>query len=70
MNLHSSPQADAEANQPIRVGKLGTTLLSQILLTSGMDVLGIAELDVNKSYANLEATGWPHHRYQAQLGFF
>ena len=71
MNLHRLLQARAETNRPIRVGLIGvgtfgTMFLSQVLHTSGIHVLGVADLDANKAYANLEATRWPRHRYQAQ----
>ena len=71
MNLHRLLQARAETNRPIRVslvgvGKFGTMFLSQVLHTSGIHILGIADLDADKGYGNLEATCWPRHRYQEQ----
>ncbi len=71
MNLYRLLQARAESDRPIRVGiigagKFGTMFLSQALHTPGIHVLGVADLDVNRAFANLAATNWPQHRYQAQ----
>ncbi len=70
MNLHRLLQARAEADRPVRVGligagKFGTMFLSQALHTPGIQVLGVADLDVERAMANLAATHWPRHRYQA-----
>jgi len=71
MNLHRLLQARAEAERPVRVGligagKFGTMFLSQALHTPGLHVLGVADLDPNRAHANLAATHWPRHRYQAR----
>ncbi|MEK9724475.1 MAG: SAF domain-containing protein [Rhodospirillaceae bacterium] len=71
MNLHRLLQARAEAGRPVRVGligagKFGTMFLSQALRTPGLHVLAVADLNVDKAKANLAATHWPKHRYEAR----
>lgn len=71
MNLHRLLQARAEDGRPVRVGligagKFGAMFLSQALHTPGIQVLGVADLDPGRAEANLAATHWPKHRYQAR----
>lgn len=70
MNLYAMLQARAEQGMPLRVGligagKFGTMFLSQALHTPGLHVLAIADLDVARARAQLQATGWPEEQYQA-----
>ncbi|MBT3659582.1 MAG: flagellar biosynthesis protein FlgA [Rhodospirillaceae bacterium] len=70
MNLHRLLQARAEAERPVRVGligagKFGSMFLSQALRTTGMHVLAIADLDVDRAKENLATLHWPRHRYEA-----
>lgn len=64
MNLHTLLQQRAEQDNPIRVGiigagKFGTMFISQVRLTPGMHVVGIAELDIEKARQACLRTGWP-----------
>jgi len=64
MNLYSLLRTRAENDQPIRVvvigaGKFGTMFLSQIRLTPGMHLLGVADLSVERAKTALAETGWP-----------
>jgi len=70
MNLYAMLQQRAEQDMPLRVGligagKFGAMFLSQALHTPGLHVLAIADLDIERSRAQLAATGWPPERYQA-----
>ncbi len=63
MNLHKLLRARAEAGNPVRVGligagKFGAMFLAQARLTTGMHVLGIADLDPERARASCRTTGW------------
>jgi len=69
MNLSRLLAARAEAGSPVRVGligagKFGTMFLAQARLTTGLHVLGIADLNVERAAANCRTTGWS----DAQIG--
>ena len=49
----------------IGAGKFGSMFLSQALMTPGLHVLGVADLDVERAKANLADTHWPPRRYDA-----
>jgi len=71
MNLHSLLQARAEDERPIRVviigaGKFGTMFLSQIRLTPGMHLLGVADLSIERANRALTETGWPKEQISAK----
>jgi predicted homoserine dehydrogenase-like protein len=64
MNLHRMLLERAEKGTPIRVGligagKFGTMFLAQALLTPGMHVLGIADLEVARAREACRRTHWP-----------
>jgi len=64
MNLHSLLLARAEDERPIRViiigaGKFGTMFLSQVRMTPGLHLLGVADLSVERANKALADTGWP-----------
>ncbi len=64
MNLYSLLQQREETNRPIRLGVIGagkfaSMFLSQVRLTPGMQLVGIAELDVEKAKQTCLKTGWP-----------
>lgn len=64
MNLSRLLAARAEAGAPVRAGligagKFGTMFLAQARLTTGLHVLGIADLDVARAHANCRGAGWP-----------
>ena len=56
MNLHRLMAERAEAGRPVGVGligagKFGTMFLTQARLTTGMQIVGIADLDVPHAHA-------------------
>ena len=58
MNLHSFLQQRAADDKPLRVriigaGKFGTMFLAQARITPGMQLIGIAELDQEKTAISL-----------------
>lgn len=70
MNLHRMLLERAEKGTPIRVGligagKFGTMFLAQALLTPGLHVLGIADLDVARARESCRRTHWPAERVAA-----
>ena len=70
MNLSRMLAARAEAGEPVRAGiigagKFGTMFLAQARLTSGLHVLGIADLDVAKAAANCRGAGWSDEQLAA-----
>ncbi|MDP6516871.1 MAG: flagellar biosynthesis protein FlgA [Alphaproteobacteria bacterium] len=63
MNLHRLLAARAEAANPVRVGligagKFGAMFLAQARRTTGLHILGIADLDVARARASCHETGW------------
>jgi len=67
MNLYPLLQQRARNETPIRIGVIGagkfsSMFLSQVRLTPGMQVVGIAELDPQKAIDACTKTGWPHDR--------
>lgn len=70
MNLSRMLAARAEAGTPVRAGlvgagKFGTMFLAQARLTTGLHVLGVADLDPARARANLRAAGWSGERFAA-----
>jgi predicted homoserine dehydrogenase-like protein len=70
MNLHHLLTARAEENRPVRVGligagKFGSMFLAQARTTTGVHVLGVAELDPDKARQAFTATGWPDDQVRA-----
>ncbi len=70
MNLHTQLAARAEAGNPVRVGligagKFGAMYLVQARRTTGIQVLGIADLDLDRARRTLAATGWAAEQYAA-----
>lgn len=64
MNLYRMLQERAGAGRPVRVGVIGagkfsSMFLSQVRLTPGMQLVGIAELDPDKARQACLRTGWP-----------
>lgn len=63
MNLYHLLQQRAADNRPVRVGVIGagkfsTMFLSQARLTPGMQVVGIAELDIQRARQACARAGW------------
>ncbi len=64
MNLSSMLKARAAEAKPIRVGqigagKFGTMFLSQVRLTAGMHLVGLADLAPQRAKDRLLEVGWP-----------
>ncbi len=63
MNFYTMLKKRAQENNPVKVGVIGagkfsSMFLSQARLTPGMQVVGIAELDVQRAFDALDITGW------------
>ena len=70
MNLHHLLMARAEENRPVRVGligagKFGSMFLAQARTTTGIHILGVAELDPDKALQAFIVTGWPDDQVRA-----
>ena len=70
MNLFSLLEARRELAGPIRVGVIGAGKFSSMFLTqalgsTGIHVVGVADIDVPKARGALNRTGWPEERYAA-----
>jgi predicted homoserine dehydrogenase-like protein len=71
VNLFSKLLEREAAGRPVTVGvigagKFGTMFLAQARLTRGMQVVGVADLDVARARAQLKTAGWPDGAYSAQ----
>jgi predicted homoserine dehydrogenase-like protein len=69
VNLSALLRQRAADGRPVRVGlvgagKFGTMFLAQARMTPGLQLLGIADLSVERARAALLRTGWP----EAQIG--
>ncbi|HEX6000960.1 MAG TPA: Gfo/Idh/MocA family oxidoreductase [Hyphomicrobiaceae bacterium] len=67
MNLSSLLRERATAGKPIRIaqigaGKFGTMFLSQVRLTSGMHLAGLADLMPARAKERLIGVGWPREQ--------
>src|SRR6516165_336387 len=63
MNLHAMLLEREAAGRPITIGligagKFGTMFLSQVRRTPGMQLVAIADLDVERAGAQARAAGW------------
>jgi predicted homoserine dehydrogenase-like protein len=70
VNLHTLLLARSAAGRPVTVGligagKFGTMFLSQARLTQGMQVVGVADLNVARARDQLKTAGWPAVQYAA-----
>ncbi|HET7848742.1 MAG TPA: Gfo/Idh/MocA family oxidoreductase [Pseudolabrys sp.] len=70
MNLYAKLLERQAAGRPVTVGligagKFGTMFLSQARLTPGMQVAGVADLDVDRARSQLKTAGWPAEAYAA-----
>ncbi len=70
MNLHSKLLEREAAGRPVRVGligagKFGTMFMSQVRLTRGMHLVGLADLDVARARSQLKTAGWKEAAYAA-----
>jgi predicted homoserine dehydrogenase-like protein len=71
MNLSRMLQKRAAADQPIRIaqigaGKFGTMFLSQVRLTPGMHLAGLADLMPARAKERLIGVGWPKEQIDAR----
>jgi len=71
MNLASKLAERAAAGRPIRIGqigagKFGTMFLSQVRLTRGMHLVGLADLMPERARERLAAVGWPREQAAAR----
>lgn len=70
MNLHKMLAARAEAGNPVRVGligagKFGAMYLAQARRTTGIHLLGIADLNVDRARETCRTTGWADEQVAA-----
>jgi predicted homoserine dehydrogenase-like protein len=71
MNLSSMLRERAAAGRPIRIaqvgaGKFGTMFLSQVRLTPGMHLAGLADLMSERARQRLVGVGWPAEQIEAR----
>ena len=71
MNLHRLLLERHQNNNPIKVGligagKFGTMFLSQARTTTGIHIVGIADLDIEKAKENCLKSGWKKEQFKAQ----
>src|SRR5262245_65936257 len=70
MNLHTKLLEREAAGRPVTVGligagKFGTMFMAQARLTSGMHLVGVADLDVARAGSQLKSADWPDEAYAA-----
>ena len=70
VNLHSFLLAREAEDRPVTVGfigagKFGTMFLSQVRLTRGMHLVGLADLNVERAKSQLKTAGWEDTQYAA-----
>jgi len=70
MNLHTKLLERETAGRPVTVGligagKFGTMFMAQARLTSGMHLVGVADLDVARAGSQLKSADWPEEAYAA-----
>jgi predicted homoserine dehydrogenase-like protein len=70
MNLSSMLRERAAAGRPVRIGqvgagKFGTMFLSQVRLTPGMHLVGLADLMPHRAKERLVGVGWPAAQIEA-----
>jgi predicted homoserine dehydrogenase-like protein len=71
VNLSAKLQARAAAARPIRIGqvgagKFGTMFLSQVRLTTGMHLAGLADLMPERAKERMVGVGWPCEQIAAK----
>src|SRR5262249_28161207 len=71
MNLSKMLRERAAAGKPIRIGqvgagKFGTMFLSQVRLTPGMHLTGLADLMPARAKERLTGVGWPAAQIEAK----
>lgn len=71
MNLYRMLAQRAEQGRPVRIGLVGagkfsTMFLTQARLTTGLHVVGIADLDAERARTACRLAGWPEAQYAAE----
>ena len=71
MNLSSMLRERAAAGRPVRIGqvgagKFGTMFLSQVRLTAGMHLVGLADLMPGRARERMIGVGWPKEQTEAK----
>ncbi|TMJ63741.1 MAG: flagellar biosynthesis protein FlgA, partial [Alphaproteobacteria bacterium] len=71
MNLSSMLRERAAAGRPVRIGqvgagKFGTMFLSQVRLTAGMHLVGLADLMPARARERMIGVGWPKEQTEAK----
>ena len=71
MNLHRKLLERHGAGRPVTIGligagKFGTMFLSQVRVTDGMHLVGVADLNVARARSQLASAGWPAEAYDAR----
>src|SRR6478752_5664637 len=71
MNLASMLRERAAAGRPVRIGqigagKFGTMFLSQVRLTTGMHLVGLADLMPQRARERMIGVGWPKEQTEAK----
>ena len=72
MNLSSMLRERAAAGKPIRIGqvgagKFGTMFLSQVRLTPGMHLVGLADLMPARARERMVGVGWPKEQIRGEV---
>jgi predicted homoserine dehydrogenase-like protein len=70
MNLHAKLLERDAAGRPVTIGligagKFGTMFTTQVRLTRGMHLVGVADLDVARARSQLKTANWPDAAYAA-----
>jgi predicted homoserine dehydrogenase-like protein len=70
VNLFAKLLEREAAQRPVRIGligagKFGSMFLSQVRLTRGMHLVGLADLDVERAKRQLKTTGWDEQAFSA-----
>src|SRR5438128_8668772 len=70
MNLSSMLRERAAAGRPVRIGqvgagKFGTMFLSQVRLTTGIHLVGLADLMPARARERMIGAGWPKVQTEA-----
>ncbi len=70
MNLHARLCVREAEGRPVRIGligagKFGTMFLAQVRRTSGMHLVGLADLDPSRARRRLVEAGWPQPQFAA-----
>jgi len=71
MNLSTMLKERAAAGRPVRIGqigagKFGTMFLSQVRLTAGMHLVGLADLMPQRARERMMGVGWPKEQSEAR----